>query len=103
MITGIRCSNINRLNLIHERIIGLADKLNYRIFPIYIRYLKGENMFGLIYFNKKEHFEFGFASKNISNQFEDASWMKYPEVKYSIKIFDNDNLDIVFQKIRCNV
>lgn len=84
--------------------MSLKNKLSYRIFPIYIRYLDGENMFALVYFNKKEYFEFGLACESkISSQFEDASWMKYREIKYSIKIFDKDNLDSLFRKIKSNV
>lgn len=104
MITDIRCSNIIRLNLIHNGVMGLSAQLNYRIFPIYIRYLKGENMFALLYFTNKEYFELGFASnKNALNQFDDASWMKYPGIKYGIKIFEKDNLYDLFKKIKSNI
>ena len=104
MLTGLRNSNSQRINEIHENILNLGDDLTFRIFPIYIRYIKGDDVFGLLYINIKDYCELGIATdKKISDRFEDASWMKYSEIKYSIKITNDDNLDKIFKTIKENI
>jgi hypothetical protein len=104
MLTGLKTKNVERVNEIHEKIITLSNDISFRIFPIYIRYLRGDDMFALLYFNLKEYNELGIVIPNkISKQFEDASWMKYKEIKYSVKIKNDDDLEALFGQIKSNV
>lgn len=104
MLSGLKTTNAERVNEVHERILMLANKISFRIFPIYIRYLKGDDMFALLYFNLKDYCELGLATLNkISARFEDAGWMKYKEIKYSVKINKDEDLDILFKQIKSNI
>lgn len=104
MLSGLKTTNTERVNEIHERVLQLSDDISFRIFPIYIRYLKGDDMFALLYFNLKDYNELGIATNNkISDAFEDASWMKYKEIKYSTKIKNDDNLDPLFKQIKASL
>jgi hypothetical protein len=101
MLTGLKTTNEARVNDIHERVLKLASNISFRVFPIYIRYLKGDDLFALLYINLKDYNELGIATHNkISDRFEDASWMKYKEIKYSVKISNNDDLDSLFKQIK---
>lgn len=104
MLSGLKTTNAERVSEIHERVLKLSEDISFRIFPIYIRYLKGDAMFALLYFNLKDYNELGIAiSDKISSQFEDASWMKYKEIKNSIKIKSNDDLDVIFKQIKASL
>lgn len=104
MLSGLKTANEERVNEVHQRILMLADKISFRIFPIYIRYLKGDDMFALLYFNLKDHCELGIATPNkIFDRFEDAGWMKYKEIKYSIRIKKDEDLNKLFQQIKSNI
>ena len=104
MLTGLKTTSVERVNEIHERILKLDKDINFRVFPIYIRYLKGDDLFALLYFNPKDYNELGIATENkISDRFQDASWMKYKEIKYSIKITNNEDIDKIFQQIKSNI
>lgn len=104
MLSGLKTTNAERVNEVHKRILMLADNISYRIFPIYIRYLKGDDMFALLYFNLKDYCELGIATSNkISDEFEDAGWMKYREIKYSIRIGKDEDLNLLFQRIKSNI
>jgi hypothetical protein len=107
MLTGIKNNDLKRANDIHERILKLSDNLSFHIFPIYVRYLKGDELFALLYFNinkSKDIFVLGIATPNkISKRFEDASWMKYRKINYCTKINADENLDTLFDQIKSKI
>ena len=98
LIRTIKGDSLRRLREINTRIIGLGSNIVAREFPIYIRYLKEDEIFASLYVPSEEYFEVGFnMSKKISDDFIDASWMKYDNIKYSINcIFLKPNLKFLF-------
>ena len=49
-----KISTAESLNRINELILNMYPGMEARFFPIYVRYLKNGELFGLLYFNKKE-------------------------------------------------
>jgi hypothetical protein len=100
MLTGLKTLNSERVDDIHKRVLKLSPDITFRIFPIYIRYLKGDNMFAILYFNNQQYNELGVVADNaFSVKCGDASWMKYAGVKYSVKIMNDENLTALFKEI----
>ena len=93
----IKDSNLRRFKKINSRIINLGYNIVAREFPIYVRYLKDDDIFALLYAPSEEYFEVGFnINKKISSDFIDASWMKYDNIKYSVRIYEDTNIDKLF-------
>lgn len=74
--------------LVHEKIISLAQKIKYDIFPIYVRYMIKDKVVAILYYNKKNFLDLGLRiSKNKTTaNFFDAAYMKYPGITYGVKI-----------------
>jgi hypothetical protein len=73
---------------VHSKMLSLGVNVYFSVFPIYIRYTIKNKVIAILYFNKKNFLDLGLnISKNkISEQFVNASYMKYPGISYSIKI-----------------
>jgi len=85
-------------NKAHKLILSISPKIEYRIFPIYIRYCLEENIIALVYFRGKftsdNGLDIGFALKEkpkITGLVK-ASHMKYLGINYSIKIDEQDEI-----------
>ena len=81
-------SNKKLLSEVHKKILSLGRNVNFRVFPIYIRYTKGKNIIAVLYYNKKNFLDLGLnISKNvIDSKFKKAGYMHYPDINYSIDI-----------------
>lgn len=74
--------------LVHEKVVSLAQKIKFDIFPLYIRYMIKDKVVAILYFYKKNFLDLGLRiSKNkIAPNFFDAAYMKYPGITYGLKI-----------------
>lgn len=97
-------TNIDRLDLLNQEIVNTFPGISSKKFPIYIRYLREDNIFGLLYFNKKDNFILGIVSeKSYFDKVEDAGWMKYKEIKYCVNIQINDDFKSIINQIKKNL
>ncbi|MDO8451309.1 MAG: hypothetical protein Q7S76_00385 [bacterium] len=81
------------LQELHNAILSTSKAVEYRIFPIYIRYEDGERTIALIFFRGKRLVESGGVELglNVGNAklpkgFDDGKQMKYPEINCGIKL-----------------
>ena len=86
------------LQQLHKTILSTSKKVEYRIFPIYIRYDNGERTVALLYF-KGKHIETGevdlglnIGSAGLPKNFDDGERMKYPGINCSIKLDISNSL-----------
>jgi len=91
------------LSQIHKKILSIGKNVSFRIFPIYIRYVKGEHIIAILYYNKKNFLDLGLniSKDTIDSKFKRADYMHYPGINYSIrinKISDLSNKVINFLK-----
>jgi hypothetical protein len=86
-------------NKIHNIFLTIDKNVNFRIFPIYIVYSRGENVFGVIFFKgkliKNENLIVGlkFNSEPNLHYFKEASEIKYAGINYYISIKNNEDLN----------
>jgi len=84
---------------IHTIFLALDNKVNYRIFPIYIVYSRGEKVFGVIYFKgkliKNDNLIVGlkFNAQPDLQFFKEASEIKYAGINYYISLKNNEDLN----------
>lgn len=97
-----KLEKIEMLTEVHERIIHLGNKIDFRIFPIYIRYAKQDDILAVLYFkNKNKIIELGINLKNKpSNEFQGAEEMGYKGINYKVFINQKTNLDKLFTSIK---
>lgn len=76
------------LSWVHKKILSAGKNVNFVIFPIYIRYTKGENIIAVLYYNKKNFLDLGLnVNKSVIDaKFRRATYMKYPGINYSIQV-----------------
>jgi len=86
--------------VLHKLILSLNEKVNFRIFPIYITYhLKDKNI-ALIYYKgkfvKNSGLDLGLNLKENpnSNKFIKAEYMHYPGISHGIKIKKLKDVDL---------
>jgi len=85
-------------NQLHEFIISLNPKINHRLSTVYIRYMLGDNVVAVVYFrgkfvsNCKLDVGFAFKEKPKNSSFKDAKYMNYPNINYSIKIKNSNDI-----------
>jgi len=90
---------------LHIFILSINPKIEYRIFPIYVRYCLGEKIIVLVYFQGKfvlnNQLDVGLSLKEKprSSNFISAKYMHYPEINYSIKITDRAELTKNLSKV----
>ncbi len=77
---------------LHNLIISINPKVNYRVFPIYVNYYLNDCVVAVVYFRGKfavgNKIDVGFAfnKKPSDKNFITAGYMKCPNINYSIKI-----------------
>jgi len=77
---------------IHKLILSLNKEVDFRVFPIYIRYSLREKNIALIYFKGKfvanGNLDFGLNLEKYSKVkgFVRAKHMKYPGITHSVKL-----------------
>lgn len=90
-LTGTK-SNWKLLQQLHEEILKTSKDIEYRIFPIYIRYADSNKNIALLYFRgndlEPDEIELGL---NIGNAkcpdcFNSGKHMRYPGINCSIKL-----------------
>lgn len=93
------------LEKLHIFILSINPKIEYRIFPIYIRYCLGEKIVALVYFRGKfvsnNQLDVGLSLKEKPkfHGFINAKYMQYPGINYSIKITNKKGLAKNISKI----
>ena len=77
---------------LHKLILSLNKQINFRVFPIYVRYSLGEKNIALIYF-KGKFITGGLLDLGLNldqrpevKEFIEAVHMHYPGISYSIKL-----------------
>lgn len=99
-----KVSTAESVHKLNDLILKMYPNMEARFFPIYVRYLKDGNLFGLLYFNRRDYFVLGIATqKKFSNNSSDASWMKYKEIKYAIDINSDANFEKTINEIKDNL
>lgn len=89
------------LNKVHQKILTLNQNIEFRVFPIYIRYIKNDSIFAILYFKNKELLELGLNIDNKpSNDFIEAKGMGYKEIRYKIFIDKKTNLNKIFSFLK---
>ena len=89
-------------NKLHQFIISLSSKIEYRLCTIYVRYMLEDNVIAVVYFNgkfvSKGELDIGFAfnEKPKDSNFINAKYMNYPNINYSIKL---KNIDDITKKL----
>jgi predicted transport protein len=90
---------------VHKKIISLNQNIEYRIFPLYVKYVIEDKVLFLIYFKGK------FASTGIldlgMNLHDDttvkglvpAEYMKDKSINWSTKVTPETDVDSLFEKI----
>jgi hypothetical protein len=86
------------LQQIHKAILSTSKDIEYRIFPIYIRYDDGERNVALLYY-KGKHMESGEFDLGLNigttrrpKGFDNGEHMKYPGINCSIKLSVSSSL-----------
>jgi len=85
-------------NKLHKLILSINPKIEYRIFPVYIRYSLRENIIAVVHFrgkfvlNNQLDVGFSFKEKPKFPGFINAKYMKYSGINYSIKITNEKGL-----------
>lgn len=96
-----RLNKSPRLNEVHNRIISLSENVEYRIFPIYIRYVKSGEIFAVLYFKNREGLNLGLnLEKKPSKIFSSGKKMAYKEIKYQVSIDEQININSIFSSIK---
>ena len=89
------------LTKVHKRILSLDQNIEFRFFPIYIRYVKNDSIFAILYFKNKELLELGLNIDNKpSNEFIEAKGMGYKEIKYKVLIDKKTNINKIFSFLK---
>lgn len=88
-------NNRKLLLQVHKKILSAGKDVEYRVFPIYIRYTKGDSNIAILYYEKSNFLDLGLNINKdaINSKFKDAVYMKYPDINYSIKINKIKDLD----------
>jgi len=85
-------SNWKLLQQLHRTILATSKNVEYRIFPIYIRYANDDKNIALLYFKGKhlrsDEIELGLNIGDAKNptDFDNGKHMKYPGINCSIKL-----------------
>lgn len=96
-------SNLELLQQLHDAIIRANKNIEYRIFPIYVRYDRGDDIVAVLRFkvnfkkiNKTEpgELEFGLniGDTKLPKGFENGESLKYPDINCSIKLNTSSRL-----------
>ncbi len=98
MVKSINFSLLNNdknkqilLQKIHKSLIS-GENIECRIFPIYIRYTRGDDIIALLFYKGKQgnlsEVELGLSLKNskIPDGFSNGKNLKYPGINFSIKL-----------------
>lgn len=94
-------SKLPILNKVHQKILSLNKNIEFRVFPIYIRYIKNDTIYAILYFKKKELLELGLNVDNKpSNEFVEAKGLGYKEIKYKVLINEETNLNKIFSFLK---
>lgn len=96
-------SNLELLRQLHDAIMRTNKNIEYRIFPIYVRYDRGDGIVAVLRFkvnfkkiNKTEpgELELGLNIGDIKlpKGFENGESLKYPDINCSIKLNTSSRL-----------
>lgn len=89
-------------NKLHQFIMALSPKIEYRLCTVYVRYMLEDNVVAIVYFHgkfvSKGELDIGFAfnEKPKYSNFINAKYMNYPNINYSIKL---KNIDDIVKKL----
>lgn len=85
-------------NKLHQFIMSLNTKINSRISTVYVRYMLKDNIVAVVYFrgkfvsNSQLDVGFAFKEKPKGSSFKDAKYMNYPNINYSIKLKNSNDI-----------
>lgn len=77
---------------VHLAVLSAGTDINFRIFPIYVSYFRGEKTIAVVYFRGKFINEntidvgLNLLKRPTQKGFTSASYMKYPGITYSVQV-----------------
>jgi len=85
-------NNFGLVEALHKLLVSLSKDVEFRVFPIYIRYTIGDRIIAVLYFSGKtiesDQVEIGLntGSTKKPDGFSGGEHMKYPGINCSIKV-----------------
>ena len=85
-------------NQLHKFIMSLNPKIKHRLSTVYVRYMLEDDVVAVVYFrgkfvsNSQLDVGFAFKEKPKGSIFRDAKYMNYPNINYSIKLKNSNDI-----------
>ncbi|MBU2082372.1 hypothetical protein KKH14_03045 [Patescibacteria group bacterium] len=85
-------------NKLHQFILSLSPEMECRLCTVYVRYMLGNNIIAVVYFRGKFvsscqlDVGFAFKGKPKNHSFINAKYMNYPNINYSIKLKNSNDI-----------